>query len=96
MVPVQKKSAMVLLPGGKRHGLVGLPDSQKILVDEWGKTHRAGPWKMRAVIFDSLGQHQEGIWQTGWTTAHTDKKKKMRQQWHQPRPNCGVGVSRKK
>ena len=34
-----------------------LPISQKNLVDEWGKTHRTGPWKMRAVIFDSLGQH---------------------------------------
>ena len=35
-----------------------LPDSQKLLVDKWGKTPRAGPWKMRAVIFDSLGQYQ--------------------------------------
>ena len=65
-------------------------------MDEWGKIHRQGPLKFRAVIFDSLGEHQDGLHETGWTSAHTNKKKKIRRQWHQPQANRPVGMSRKK
>ena len=96
MVPVLKGQPWFWSLGEVAIDWWDFPASQKILVDEWGKTHRQGPLKFRAVIFDCLGEHQDGLHKTGWTSAHTDKKKNIRRQWHQPPAKRPVGMSRKK
>ena len=85
-----------LSPGEVAIDWLDFPASQNILVDEWGKTHRQGPRKFRAVIFDSVGEHQDGLHKMGWTSAHTDKKKRIRRQWHQPQAKRPMGMSSKK
>ena len=59
---------------------------------KWFTTHWQGPWKLRAVILDSLAQQQEGLHHA----AQSDRKIKMRRQWHQPQAKRPGGMSRKK
>ena len=96
VVPVLKGQTWFWSLGEVAIDLSDFPASQKILVVEWAKTHRQSPLKFRPVIFDSLGEHQDGLHKRGWTSAHTDKKKKTRRHWQQPQARRPVVMSRTK